>query len=440
MLAWARTMRTLGWSVVTVLAAVGCGASGTKAQETGGDATTQTLRFPDAGSHAKEAGPAAFHDTGVDSAPAGPSCSALDASSTQPCGTLSFITSPSTSRPRNHHVTLTFPIQGATMLFAIGGANDEAPINNVDRVPIMADGSLGTWVADEALPFNVGGLVGEIVSGVLVTGGGTLLTGNATATTFSSVLNSDGSLAGWKAAPPFNEARMHAGSIARGNVMWVAGGFSGGSIWSDIISTTVSSDGTVSAWQPAGQLPSTLSHFTMSLVGDDIYLTGGLEQSAGNDNNPPDVANTWLGQIQSDGTLGGWVAQTPLPAAEAAHAAFVYGGYLNVCGGINNGPAEEDRCWKAPIQADRSLGEWEEIASLPLARGHVHQMPIVGSQVYSIAGAIDFNLDSTTDVFIGSWDTKMGGKRVEPRAVRPITPGPVPTHGAKCHLHHSGPR
>ena len=411
--------------MVTAAVVAGCGASGTKGQESGADATPPTLKLPDAAVDAS-------HHTGVDAALPGPSCSALDASSTLPCGTLSFTTSPSTSRPRNHHVTLTFPIQGGTMLYAVGGANAEAPISNVDRAPIMADGSLGTWVADNPLPFSVAGLVGEIVSGVLVTGGGTYLTGNATSLTFASVVNPDGSLAGWNAAPAFNEARMHAASITRGNVMWVAGGFSAASIWGDVISATVSPDGTVSAWQPAGQLPSTLSHFTMNLVGDDIYLTGGLEQSAGDDANPPDVANTWLGQIQSDGTLGGWVAQTPLPVAEAAHAAFVYGGYLNVCGGINNVPAEEDRCWRAPLQADRSLGTWEEIASLPLARGHVHQMPIVGSQVYSIAGAIDFNLDSTADVFIGSWDIQ--GKKVAPRAVRPLTPGAVPTHGAKCHL------
>jgi hypothetical protein len=219
--------------------------------------------------------------------------------------------------------------------------------------------------------------------------------------------------------------------------MWVLGGFDGSSIWSDIVSTTVQSDGTIASWAPAGQLPTPLSHFTVTLLGDYVYLTGGLQQADGGDANPPDVTNTWLGQIEADGTLGGWTALTPLPVAEAAHAAFAYGGYLNVCGGINNVPAEEDRCWRAPILADHTLGAFAEIASLPIARGHVHQMPVVGTQVYSIAGAIDFNLDSTTHIAIGSFETdpqKMN-RQSAPRAVRPVTPGPVPMHGAKCPLH-----
>ena len=118
-----------------------------------------------------------------------------------------------------------------------------------------------------------------------------------------------------------------------------------------------------------------MSHFTVNLVGEgDIYLTGGLEASALD--NPPDLNTTWHRKLQSDGTIGAWVAGPTLPVAEGAQAAFVYGGYLN-----NDVPAEEDRCWRAPIQPDRSLGAFEEIVPLPLARGHVHQMPVVGQNV-----------------------------------------------------------
>jgi hypothetical protein len=437
-LAYAPRMRNVVWCGL-IAVAFGCGSSGVTATESadaGGDTSVSLIVLPKTTGH--DAGKHTPVDATLDAPAAPPACGSPDASSAEACGTLSFITSPVSSRPRNHHVTLTTETPSGTMLYAIGGANADEPIGFVDRVLLQADGSLGAWVQDLSLPIDAGGLVGEIVAGVLVVGGGTTPSFTATDEVFSSVLNADGSLVGWQPAPPFNEARMHAGSISKGSTVWVLGGFSGPSIWSDIISATVSSDGTVSAWQPAGELPTPLSHFTINLVGDDIYLTGGLQQSAGGDDNPPDVTNTWHGQIQSDGTLGGWVAQSPLLVAEAAHAGFVYGGYLNVCGGINNVPAEEDRCWRAPIGGDRSLGTFEEIDSLPLARGHVHQMPVVGSFVYSIAGAIDFNLDSTTEIFIGSWATDaMGGaKKAVPRAVRPSTPGPVPKHGAKCHLHH----
>jgi hypothetical protein len=43
------------------------------------------------------------------------------------------------------------------------------------------------------------------------------------------------------------------------------------------------------------------------------------------------------------------------------------------------------------------------VAPLPSPRAHVHNLPVVGSHVYSIAGAIDLNLDSTGDIQIGTF-------------------------------------
>jgi hypothetical protein len=123
------------------------------------------------------------------------------------------------------------------MLYAIGGANANEPLAFVDRVPLNADGSLGPWVTEPALPVAAGGLVGEIVSGVLVVGGGTTPAFVATDSVYVSLLNPDGSLAGWKAGPALNEARMHAGSMVQGSTMWVLGGFDGPNIWRDIVST-----------------------------------------------------------------------------------------------------------------------------------------------------------------------------------------------------------
>ncbi len=298
-------MRTSPWLVLGTGLLGGCSAA-SSAPKAAPEPDSGILIIPhvDASPPPKDAGARDAH-VAVDSGPTGPTCASPDASTSQQCGTLSWAVSPTAARARNHHVTLTYDTPSAgTVMYAFGGVNADLPINNVDRVPINADGSLGTWVADQALPFDVGGLVGEIVSGVVVVAGGNTLTGY-TATAFASVLNADGSLAGWKDAPALNEPRMHAGSISRGNTMWIMGGFNDDTEYSDIIRATVSPDGTVSAWQPAGQLPDTMSHFTVSLVGDDIYLTGGLDSTPLG--NPPDLATTWHGTIQSDGTLGGWV-------------------------------------------------------------------------------------------------------------------------------------
>jgi hypothetical protein len=94
----------------------------------------------------------------------------------------------------------------------------------------------------------------------------------------------------------------------------------------------------------------------------------------------------------------------PLPVAIAAHASFVYGGYLYVAGGLSGGPdnlTEEKRVWRAPIDGTHTLGAWEAVSSLPVARGHVHQLPVVADRVYSVAGALDLDLNSTDEIDVG---------------------------------------
>lgn len=400
-----------------------CSSGSPAAQPPTVDSGVLKLSLPDAGSHA-DAAKDVTAEAGFDAAV----CTSPDASTSLSCGTLAFAASPVTSRPRNHHVTLLANTGAGPMLYAIGGFDGQTgDYANVDRVPLAQDGSLGTWVSDTPIPFPTGGMVGEVVTGTVVVAGGTGIT-EVYDQAYSAVIQSDGSLSAWQSAGTVGEPRMHAASIVQGSTMWVLGGFDNQSVWSDIVSAKVT-NGTVAAWAPAGQLPGPMSHFTATLVGDYVYLTGGLSQSAFN--NPPELTNTWRGQIQTDGTLGGWTAMLPLPVGEATHAAFYYGGYLNVCGGINNVPAQEDRCWQSPIGPDHSLGTFEEISSLPIARGHVHQMPIFGTHVYSIAGAIDFNLDSTTEIDVGVFGTTEVMKKS--MRTHESSPSPLLHHGSVCH-------
>jgi hypothetical protein len=169
------------------------------------------------------------------------------------------------------------------------------------------------------------------------------------------------------------------------------------------VSATVGSDGTLSAWTKVGTLPGPRSHFSISLVDGYLYLTGGLAVSAFQ--NPPNLGDVISAQIAADGTLGPWNTLTPLPVPNATHASFFYGGYLYVAGGITGttNPIQENRVWRAPIQADHSLGAWELAAPLLVARSHVHQLPTFENHVYSVAGAIDFNLNSTDEIDVGTF-------------------------------------
>ena len=108
------------------------------------------------------------------------------------------------------------------------------------------------------------------------------------------------------------------------------------------------------------------------------------------------------GTVEPDGTIDQWTQLTPMPSGVCTHASFVYGGWLYVVGGIDD-TADIATVRRAQLADDGTLGSWETAASLPQARGHVHQLPIENDRVYSVSGATDLSLNSTTAVFVGSF-------------------------------------
>ena len=319
-----------------------------------------------------------------------------------PCGTLSFAESDVHSRKRNHHVTLLAETAAGTFIYVVGGANGNSVLDETDRYAVHADGSLEAGTAQTPLPVALGGMTGQLVSNVVLIAGGTRGSQVSDAA-YAAVIGADGSLGAWADVGSVAHPRMHPASVAKDDTIYVMGGFDDPDVWDDIVKATVSSDGAVSAWTSAGALPGKRSHFAATRVGDYVYLTGGLEESAFS--NPPFLATTWRGHFLSDGTIGEWAAGPDLPVQLATHASFFYGGYLYVGGGISNPPAkQEKRMFRAAIGDDHALGAWEETTPLLVARGHVHQFPVYKNHVYSFAGALDFNLSSTDEIDIGTFE------------------------------------
>ena len=60
--------------------------------------------------------------------------------------------------------------------------------------------------------------------------------------------------------------------------------------------------------------------------------------------------------------------------------------------------------WEDADLREFALGAWEEVASLPVARGHVHDLPIFKNHLYSIGGAVDFSLGSTGAIQVGTFE------------------------------------
>lgn len=369
-----------------------CASCGTASESTGvpgGGSSASPAQNGDAG------GPSSAGTVGCDDGRSRPDAS---------CGRLGWATSTATVRPRNHHLTLTATTDKGRFLYALGGFDTrKTTLRSVDRIAIGDDGAVGTSVAEPDLPMPVGGFTGGVVSGVLVIAGG-MSASAIVDKTYSAVVGKDGALAPWKSGPPLAHARFHAGGFVDADALYVLGGFDAGHVWSDVLRAKVTSDGAVSPWTSAGSLPGPRSHFSVSLVDGYVYLAGGLDKRE-ETSFVPALRDVSRGRLDPDGSVVEWTDMPPLPVGLATHTSFFYGGYLYVAGGISGVDAlkEEKRVWRAPVQDDHALGSWESVTPLPRARGHVHQMPIVGGRVYSLGGALDLDLDSSDAVDIGSF-------------------------------------
>jgi hypothetical protein len=62
-------------------------------------------------------------------------------------------------------------------------------------------------------------------------------------------------------------------------------------------------------------------------------------------------------------------------------------------------------------------------------------MPLLGTRVYSVAGAIDANLDSTTEIDVGTFGaaSRSMRRKSSPRRVTEAATGPQSVRGSICH-------
>ncbi len=196
----------------------------------------------------------------------------------------------------------------------------------------------------KALAVPVDDANGDTRQFVLVTGGRDAQ-GNALNQTVYGAINLDGTITTWEAAADLPEPRsFHASVVATpfnskvdgsGFVYTLGGKDADGLSVSSVYMGTLSSDGSVQSWSAARDLPQALHAAGAILFRSTIYVAGG----ATNDNSA--VATVYKAVINQDGQLDEWEELPSLPSALAYHGFVTFGGYLYTVGGETNA-AEPD--------------------------------------------------------------------------------------------------
>src|SRR5690606_2631181 len=88
-----------------------------------------------------------------------------------------------------------------------------------------------------------------------------------------------------------------------------------------------------------------------------LYIVGGYNQSAA-------FSDVQYAPINSDGTIGSWVATTSMETGRGAHSLVVSNGYMYIMGGYDYVTGDLNTTYYAPINSNGTLGTWVKTASL----------------------------------------------------------------------------
>ena len=167
----------------------------------------------------------------------------------------------------------------------------------------------------------------------------------------------------WQFTSSLYQGRTQHAVVAVGNYIYVIGGADPVN-WSALDSVeyaAIQPDGTLGPWQIVSHMTTWRYQLTSFAANGHIYAISG--DQAG------ELAGSEQAQVNSDGTLGPWQPVNS-PTSIQASAAIAVGNFLYVLGG--DGPAGGGGPLKsverATINADGSLGLWQFMSSMNVAR------------------------------------------------------------------------
>jgi hypothetical protein len=314
----------------------------------------------------------------------------------------------------DHHVTFLLQSDGGAYLYVCGGNNYINLFATTYHAPIQSDGSLGDWNLTTPLPTPRAGHSAEVVGDQVFVISGQEQVGMNLTSVLVNQAGSDGTLGDWSATSELPFGRFHLASANYNGWIYVTGGLDNSFQSSaDVLGAEVLPDGGgLSAWQTMTSLPHARDHHSSFAYAGHLYVVGG-EYGNPNGNQVTPLNDVWWAPINADGTLGDWAKVWNLDAPEglSTQANFVHEGWLYVLGGIELADggqgvvsfADTTRVRRASIGEDGTIGAWEEIDPLPLARGHVHQTPVWSGHVYSVGGShlVNGSPEVLSDVSIG---------------------------------------
>lgn len=215
----------------------------------------------------------------------------------------------------------------------------------------LTGGAIGTWSTTTSLPAS-GESRAVAYNGHMYA---TRYNGAATLSIFTNTINSNGSLgASWTSAPnqPLQNHGYRSELVLQGGYVYLIGGRL---TPTKVEYSKIQADGSLGAWQWAGDMSANREEFGAVAYNGRIYVAGSFYNSVATD-----VIE--FASINVDGSLTAWQTTIALPAARGLNGLVAYDGHLLVIGGLVAGVQAENL--RATINDDGTLSTWQGIGSV----------------------------------------------------------------------------
>ena len=270
-------------------------------------------------------------------------------------------------------------------VYEIGGGTS-TPTATVEYAPINSNGTLGTWTATTSLPTATVYATSIVYNGYLYEIGG--YTTNYVATVYYAPINSNGTLGAWTVTTGLPAANGYATSVAyNGYVYVIGGGLNASPLYTTVDYAAINSNGTLGSWMATTSLPTGTEQATSVVYNGYLYEIGGYTTAT--------TATVDYAPINSNGTLGTWNGGTSLPTATSAATSVAYNGYVYEIGGCATSCATATVDY-APINSNGTIGSWTATTSLPTATRYATSI-VYNGYLYEIGG---FTTAYTATVYV----------------------------------------
>ena len=297
-------------------------------------------------------------------------------------GTMTLTTSTGTSGSLGIYAHVALAYNG--YMYAVGGTDGSTTFDTVRYVAINSNGTLGTWSTTTNMPDGRRYMAGAIYNGYMYILGG-ISTGSGSAVRYA-LLQSNGTIAtdsGCGQAWCTSSNSLPAGAGTQEQVATVYNGYiyNLGGMTSTVYYAPLNADGSVGSWTAASSFTNDRYEFSGGAYNGYMYIYGGTSGSGVR-------TDAQYAPINSDGSLGTWVATTSPPSLTGiSWMAFgIYNGYVYAAGGLNSSGQYMSSAILAPILANGQLGTWETINNAFSATTAYQKGVVYNGYFYSLGG------------------------------------------------------